>query len=62
MEKLNYDPCITHFSHEHPLEFFNLQDQALNSVLCSGCKLKPSKSIYTCKACNYILHIPCSKI
>ncbi|PIA63934.1 hypothetical protein AQUCO_00201331v1 [Aquilegia coerulea] len=52
---------IQHFSHEHPLEFFHFQDQALNLVLCSGCKLKPSKWIYICKACNYIIHIPCSK-
>ncbi|OVA19678.1 C1-like [Macleaya cordata] len=60
--KLNYNPYIKHFSHEHPLELSNIQIKTLKPSSCSGCKLEPFGWIYTCKTCNYILHISCSQM
>ncbi|KAJ4954155.1 hypothetical protein NE237_030987 [Protea cynaroides] len=64
MEMANCDPSIHHFSHPHPLELqvSNPQQQSMNTVPCSGCKLKTSATFYACKSCNYILHISCSKM
>nr|DAD32459.1 TPA_asm: hypothetical protein HUJ06_011310 [Nelumbo nucifera] len=62
MGKLCYDPYIQHFSHPHPLELSNLQQQHPNLASCSGCKQSPSGWIYSCKACNYILHVSCAQM
>ncbi|XP_077246166.1 uncharacterized protein LOC143886070 [Tasmannia lanceolata] len=64
MSKALVDPIIHHFSHEHPLQLSNLQQQNQNQITasCSGCKLKASGWIYTCKPCNYTLHITCSQL
>ncbi|XP_043691635.1 uncharacterized protein LOC122642257 [Telopea speciosissima] len=50
---------IHHFSHPHPLE---LQVGMNVIVSCSGCKLNASDTFYSCKTCNYTLHISCSKM
>ncbi|KAF9624046.1 hypothetical protein IFM89_007744 [Coptis chinensis] len=62
MGKLNYDQCIQHFSHKHPLVLSNVQETTLKWYECSGCKVKPSEWFYTCKLCDYFLHIPCSQV
>nr|DAD22147.1 TPA_asm: hypothetical protein HUJ06_023610 [Nelumbo nucifera] len=65
MGKLNYDPVIQHFSHPHPLELCcNHQQLNLHAVSCSGCKLKLASAgpIYTCRCCNFFLHISCSQM
>ncbi|XP_077246162.1 uncharacterized protein LOC143886065 [Tasmannia lanceolata] len=62
MSKVEIDQIINHFSHDHPLELSNLQQQSLTTPSCSGCKLKVSGWIYTCKTCNYTLHITCSQM
>ncbi|KAF9602483.1 hypothetical protein IFM89_028497, partial [Coptis chinensis] len=62
MGKLEYDQSIQHFSHEHPLELSKIQELPQNfPSTCSGCNLSSSDWIYTCKACKYVLHIPCTR-
>ncbi|KAF9624713.1 hypothetical protein IFM89_013251 [Coptis chinensis] len=63
MGKLEYDQSIQHFSHEHPLELVKIQELPQNyPSTCSGCNLSSSDWIYTCKACKYVLHIPCTQV
>lgn len=65
MGELDLDPVIHHFSHQHSLELFNLQQQQTpnSSVSCSGCKSGVLWGlIYSCKTCNYCLHISCSQM
>ncbi|XP_043717971.1 uncharacterized protein LOC122665906 [Telopea speciosissima] len=59
----NCNQSIQHFSHPHPLELINLQQQqpTFNMPLCAMCKLQHSGLIYICKTCNFILHISCSQ-
>ncbi|KAJ4961930.1 hypothetical protein NE237_021840 [Protea cynaroides] len=59
----NSNQTIQHFSHPHPLEFFNLQQQnyTFNLPPCAMCKLQPSGMVCICKTCNFILHLPCSQ-
>lgn len=54
---------INHFSHpHHPLELITHEDFA-PSQLCSGCKIQATTgSVYTCKSCNFFLHIECSQM
>ncbi|XP_011000771.1 PREDICTED: uncharacterized protein LOC105108233 isoform X3 [Populus euphratica] len=60
MGKLNHDPYINHFSHPHPLELSNAQSLYMNS--CSACNLQPSGWMYSCKPCNFTLHISCTQM
>ncbi|KAJ8573528.1 hypothetical protein K7X08_010039 [Anisodus acutangulus] len=55
---------INHFSHaQHPLELINHQDlSSSSSQLCSGCKIQATGSVYTCKSCNFFLHLECSQM
>ncbi|KAF9624712.1 hypothetical protein IFM89_013250 [Coptis chinensis] len=63
MGKLEQDQSIQHFSHDHPLELSKIQELPQNyPSTCSGCNLRSSDWIYTCKACKYVLHIPCSQV
>ncbi|XP_068640752.1 protein VACUOLELESS GAMETOPHYTES-like [Aristolochia californica] len=52
---------IRHFSHEHPLELTKLQQETPGSAVCAGCKFKASGVVYSCKTCNYVLHVTCSR-
>ncbi|KAK4734941.1 hypothetical protein R3W88_009202 [Solanum pinnatisectum] len=59
--KLNSDPTprLKHFSHPHELELcIQLQN---NPTPCSGCKLPSSPQMYTCKPCNFTLHLSCTQ-
>ncbi|XP_060204221.1 uncharacterized protein LOC132632341 [Lycium barbarum] len=58
--KLNSDPSprLKHFSHPHELE---LCTQLKNPTPCSGCKLPPLNQMYTCKPCNFTLHLSCTQ-
>ncbi|KAM3319488.1 hypothetical protein P3S67_006688 [Capsicum chacoense] len=60
--KLNSDqsPRFKHFSHPHELELCNQQHQN-NPTPCSGCKLPPLSQMYTCKPCNFTLHLSCAQ-
>ncbi|KAL5721728.1 hypothetical protein ACHQM5_005336 [Ranunculus cassubicifolius] len=61
--KPNTETSIQHFSHEHQLLLANVKTQTnLSMDSCAGCKLKPSKLVYACESCNFILHIPCSQM
>ncbi|PIN25182.1 hypothetical protein CDL12_02080 [Handroanthus impetiginosus] len=53
------EPTKTHFSHEHPLKLITYHQTLNLSSLCSGCKLKPSGTIYSCTVCDYFLHKKC---
>lgn len=52
---------INHFSHPHALDLITHQNFA-PSQLCSGCKIQATGSVYTCKSCNFFLHIECSQM
>lgn len=52
---------INHFCHPHTLELITHQHFA-SSQLCSGCKIQATGSVYTCKTCNFFLHIECSQM
>ncbi|KAL6569761.1 hypothetical protein OROMI_014275 [Orobanche minor] len=53
---------ITHFSHPHPLNLTNV-DSLPQNFSCSACKLNDTKGcIYTCKPCNFILHLKCYQL
>ncbi|KAH9780789.1 hypothetical protein KPL71_008220 [Citrus sinensis] len=61
MGRLGHDPHIQHFSHLHLLELSN--PQTLNTTTsCSACKLQPSGLMYTCKPCNFTLHVSCTQM
>lgn len=61
MGRLGHDPHIQHFSHLHLLELSN--PQTLNTMTsCSACKLQPSGLMYTCKPCNFTLHVSCTQM
>ncbi|XP_021832226.1 interleukin enhancer-binding factor 3-like [Prunus avium] len=65
--KLNFQPKpdVQHFSHPHPLKLSNHQAQQQNlnpQALCACCKLNVSGWIYSCKPCNYFLHMSCSEM
>ncbi|KAK9289961.1 hypothetical protein L1049_008123 [Liquidambar formosana] len=62
MGKLDTEPVLHHFSHQHPLKLVNFQPQTPSLVVCSGCKLEASGWIYSCSTCNYCLHTSCSQI
>ncbi|XP_021887696.1 uncharacterized protein LOC110806988 [Carica papaya] len=61
------DPVINHFSHPHQLHLSNFQTHQTLAGLppsCSACKLNiyTGEWMYSCKICNYFLHISCSKL
>ncbi|CAN4089283.1 unnamed protein product [Withania somnifera] len=60
--KSNSDPSprLKHFSHPHELELCTQQLQN-NPTPCSGCKLPPLSQMYTCKPCNFTLHLSCTQ-
>ncbi|KAJ6748915.1 hypothetical protein OIU79_029909 [Salix purpurea] len=60
MGKLDHDPYVTHFSHPHPLELSNAQSLYMTS--CSACNLQPHGWMYSCKPCNFTLHISCTQM
>ncbi|KAJ4961728.1 hypothetical protein NE237_021638 [Protea cynaroides] len=62
MGRPNFNQSIQHFSHPHPLELSNLQQQRPTSKLppCAACKQESSGIFYICKTCNFILHHSCS--
>lgn len=60
--RIDFDPIVHHFSHEHPLKWMNLQDQTIKTVTCSACEFEASEWVYGCDICNYFLHKPCSKM
>ncbi|KAJ6418700.1 hypothetical protein OIU84_001968 [Salix udensis] len=60
MGRLDHDPYVTHFSHPHPLELSNAQ--SLYTTSCSACKLQPHGWMYSCKPCNFTLHISCTQM
>ncbi|KAF2322229.1 hypothetical protein GH714_008908 [Hevea brasiliensis] len=64
MGRLNHDSRIHHFSHPHPLELSNnnLQSLSPHTTPCSACKLQSSGWIYSCKPCNFTLHLSCSQL
>ncbi|XP_042492475.1 uncharacterized protein LOC122072029 [Macadamia integrifolia] len=65
MGRLNYETSIQHFSHPHPLQLSNIQDDqqsTLNLPLCSACNLNSSGLSYSCKTCNFVLHMSCSQM
>ncbi|CAH8355939.1 unnamed protein product [Eruca vesicaria subsp. sativa] len=57
------EASIRHFSHPHPLFYSSHNPQDNSSSSCVACKLKlmtlPS---YTCKPCNFHIHLKCSKL
>ncbi|XP_055817777.1 protein VACUOLELESS GAMETOPHYTES [Solanum dulcamara] len=67
MGKVKLEPqpsnnTMNHFSHpEHPLELITHQNFS-SSQLCSGCKIQAIGSVYSCKSCNFFLHIECSQM
>ncbi|KAF9671227.1 hypothetical protein SADUNF_Sadunf12G0025500 [Salix dunnii] len=60
MGKLDHDPYVNHFSHPHPLELSNAQSLYMTS--CSACNLQPHGWMYSCKPCNFTLHISCTQM
>lgn len=53
---------INHLSHpQHPLELTTHQNFAPSQV-CSGCKIQAIGSVYTCKSCDFFLHLECSQM
>ncbi|XP_073126870.1 uncharacterized protein [Henckelia pumila] len=54
-------PKVTHLSHPHPLKLCNdyVPQQITPTSCCSGCKLQPSGSIYSCTVCSFFLHKKC---
>ncbi|KAJ6672743.1 CYSTEINE/HISTIDINE-RICH C1 DOMAIN FAMILY PROTEIN [Salix viminalis] len=60
MGKLDHDPYVNHFSHPHPLELSNAQ--SLYTTSCSACNLQPHGWMYSCKPCNFTLHISCTQM
>ncbi|PHU30125.1 hypothetical protein BC332_02218 [Capsicum chinense] len=53
---------MNHFSHpQHTLELIT-QQNFVPSLLCSACKMQATGSVYTCKSCNFFLHIECSQM
>ncbi|KAA8518282.1 hypothetical protein F0562_015835 [Nyssa sinensis] len=61
MGKLDADPIIHHFSHQHPFKLLNLQPQTTKTT-CAGCKREAYGWIYSCSTCNYYLHKACFKM
>ncbi|MCD7446816.1 hypothetical protein HAX54_016910 [Datura stramonium] len=62
LEPQQFKNTINHFSHPpHNLELITHQNFA-PSQLCSGCKVQVTGSVYTCKSCNFFLHIECSQM
>ncbi|XP_049378080.1 uncharacterized protein LOC125842817 [Solanum stenotomum] len=61
LEPQQSNNTITHFSHPHTLELITHQNFA-PSQLCSGCKIQANGSVYTCKSCNFFLHVECSQM
>ncbi|KAK4738333.1 hypothetical protein R3W88_002030 [Solanum pinnatisectum] len=61
LEPQQSNNTITHFSHPHTLELITHQNFA-PSQLCSCCKIQANGSVYTCKSCNFFLHVECSQM
>lgn len=61
LEPQQSNTTITHFSHPHTLELITHQNFA-PSQLCSCCKIQANGSVYTCKSCNFFLHVECSQM
>ncbi|KAF4397728.1 hypothetical protein CsatB_014824 [Cannabis sativa] len=57
---------IKHFSHEHPLNPCEINDEEEDEIICSCCLLEvsPGSSAFKCtkKKCDFILHKPCSEL
>ncbi|KAF8403914.1 hypothetical protein HHK36_012020 [Tetracentron sinense] len=51
---------IQHFSHVHPLQLSNLQQE--RQVQCNGCNEQCTELAYRCLPCNYTLHKSCAQI
>ncbi|XP_022752250.1 uncharacterized protein LOC111300970 [Durio zibethinus] len=53
-------PCVNHFSHSHPLRPID-RIQAEEELICSGCGLDVTGSIFRCTKsdCNFLLHKSC---
>ncbi|XP_057505526.1 uncharacterized protein LOC130788843 [Actinidia eriantha] len=70
------EPELNHFSHKHPLIFFNVPgdddlchgnepcrlDEENKDKICSGCDRTISTSFYSCRSCNFFLHKWCAKL
>ncbi|KAL5815389.1 hypothetical protein ACOSQ4_026030 [Xanthoceras sorbifolium] len=59
MGRLGHEPSIQHLSHPHPLHLTNPQTL---TTPCSGCELPSSGWMYTCKPCNFTLHVSCTQM
>ncbi|XP_057506732.1 uncharacterized protein LOC130789951 [Actinidia eriantha] len=67
---------LDHFSHKHPLIFFNVPgdddlchvngqyrlDEENKDKICSGCDRTISASFYGCRPCDFFLHKWCAKL
>ncbi|CAN4080470.1 unnamed protein product [Withania somnifera] len=62
LEPQQSNNTLNHFSHpQHPLELITHQNFDPSQV-CSGCKIQATGSVYTCKSCNFYLHLECSQM
>ncbi|CAK9179582.1 unnamed protein product [Ilex paraguariensis] len=53
---------ILHFSHDHPLNFKDVQKNEGTDVLCYGCKKPILDHAYCCRECDYFLHKSCAEL
>ncbi|CAK9143411.1 unnamed protein product [Ilex paraguariensis] len=53
---------LQHFSHDHPLNFKDVQKNKGTDVMCYGCKKPILDHAYCCKQCDYFLHKSCAKL
>ncbi|XP_031263929.1 uncharacterized protein LOC116122164 [Pistacia vera] len=60
MGRLSHDPFIQHFSHHHQLQL--TQTLTPTTPFCSGCNRQSSGWMYTCRPCNFSLHLSCSQM
>ncbi|XVF83500.1 hypothetical protein PTKIN_Ptkin16aG0493400 [Pterospermum kingtungense] len=52
---------LNHFSHEHPLVFFEEQRNENEKVYCSGCGERLSGPTFSCVECRFHLHKQCAE-
>ncbi|CAK9179587.1 unnamed protein product [Ilex paraguariensis] len=53
---------LKHFTHDHPLNFEDVQKNEGTDVMCYGCKKPILDHAYCCKECDYFLHKSCAEL
>ncbi|CAK9156766.1 unnamed protein product [Ilex paraguariensis] len=66
LEKIEDEPMISHWSHEHQLTLFKVQNDNEtnndNTILCDSCVQPISHPFYCCTQCVYFLHLNCANL